>query len=469
MVFDRRLVLAAGLGAGAAAFSAAASAGNRKSTNSLPKSALPAKKQGSQTGLGLNRAALRDLEPNLVEEQTQALQLAIDNATSAGTPVVLPPGRFRIGHLKLRPNTRLIGAGRTTILEFIGGRGFVTAEAAAGLVIEGLVLDGGSLALDPKAATGLVNLNGCNGLVISNVEVRRGLMNAVTLLACSGRITDSFFDTVSQAAIQSIDGKGLDILHNTITDCGNAGIQIWRDTPGEDGSMISGNRIERIAAKGGGSGENGNGINVFRAGNVMVSGNRIADCAYTAVRANSAPNVQIIANNCQRLGEVALYAEFAFEGAVIANNAVDGAASGIEVTNFNEGGRLAVVQGNLVRNLFRRESEPEDKRGDGIGVEADAVVSGNVIEGAPNAGIVVGWGKYMRDVTVTQNLVRRARYGILVSSDPAAGACLITQNMISGAKDGAIRIADHGVPQGPDLAREAPKSARLAISGNVAV
>ena len=30
---------------------------------------------------------------------------------------------------------------------------------------------------------------------------------------------------------------------------------------------------------------------------------------------------------------------------------VDGAALGISVTNFNEGGRLAVVQGNLIRNL----------------------------------------------------------------------------------------------------------------------
>ena len=59
----------------------------------------------------------------------------------------------------------------------------------------------------------------------------------------------------------------------------------------------------------------------------------------------------MIANSCARLGEVALYAEFGFEGALIANNLVDTAATGISVTNFNEGGRLAVVQGNLVRNL----------------------------------------------------------------------------------------------------------------------
>ena len=90
---------------------------------------------------------------------------------------------------------------------------------------------------------------------------------------------------------------------------------------------------------------------MFRAGNVLVSGNRITDCAYSAIRGNAASNIQMIANSCARIGEVALYAEFGFEGALIANNLVDGAASGIAVTNFNEGGRLAVVQGNIIRNL----------------------------------------------------------------------------------------------------------------------
>ena len=40
---------------------------------------------------------------------------------------------------------------------------------------------------------------------------------------------------------------------------------------------------------------------------------------------------------------------------MIANNLVDKAATGVSVTNFNEGGRLAVVQGNLIRNLFLRK------------------------------------------------------------------------------------------------------------------
>ena len=120
---------------------------------------------------------------------------------------------------------------------------------------------------------------------------------------------------------------------------------------GDDGTLVVDNRIEDVATSPAAPGQNGNAINVFRAGNVIVRGNRISRAAFSAVRGNAASNLQILGNTCTGLGEVALYAEFGFEGAVIANNMVDGAALGVAVTNFNEGGRLAVVQGNIIRNL----------------------------------------------------------------------------------------------------------------------
>ena len=104
-------------------------------------------------------------------------------------------------------------------------------------------------------------------------------------------------------------------------------------------------------------------------------------------------NIQIEGNSIISAREVAIYAEFGFEGAVIANNTVDGAAIGISVVNFNEGGRLATVQGNLIRNLKAKRpagTDPGDSAGVGICVEADAAVTGNVVEGAPGAGISVG-------------------------------------------------------------------------------
>ena len=97
--------------------------------------------------------------------------------------------------------------------------------------------------------------------------------------------------------------------------------------------------------------------------------------AFSGVRGNAASNLQIAGNTISNVGEVAIYSEFGFEGVVIANNTVDGAALGISVTNFNEGGRLAVkwttVDGKL--NLTWRETArsftpPSERKGFGTTV-----------------------------------------------------------------------------------------------------
>jgi len=46
---------------------------------------------------------------------------------------------------------------------------------------------------------------------------------------------------------------------------------------------------------------------------VIVRGNRIRNCAFSAVRGNTASNIQIVGNACSDIGEVALYSEFGFE------------------------------------------------------------------------------------------------------------------------------------------------------------
>ncbi len=446
MTLNRRSMLTAGVAAGVAVGAAA----------------------GPRPAAARSRSAPVDpgLVPNSAVDQAPALQQAIDAAAAKGDPLVLPAGRFRTGPLQLRAGTRLIGASGATTLEYFGGGSFITAENANDIAIEGIALHGAYLPID---AEGLIVLRNVRQLRLTRLAITRGPGNGISLTGCAGSVSDCAINNMMQAAILSTDATGLEISHNDIADCGNAGIQVWRSEAGEDGSIVSGNRIVRIRADGGGSGQNGNGVSVFRAGSVLVSGNRITDCAFTAVRGNAASDIQIVGNSCARLGEVAIYAEFGFEGALIANNVVDTAATGITVTNFNDGGRLALVQGNLVRNLFRREHEPVDKRGHGITVEADTAVTGNVVEKAPTAGIVIGWGPYMREVVATGNLVRASKVGILVSSDPGAGACLLANNMVSGASDGAIRAMDgHGEPVGPDLTHGG-SNALLAITGNLAV
>ncbi len=409
-----------------------------------------------------------ELRPDSDQDQTDALQRLIDEAASRRQPLALPAGRFLARTLTLRPNSRICGASGSTILRNAGGGVMLAADGADNLRIEGLTIDGALTAPDPARAQGLLTIRHATGLVLRDLVLRDSRRHGIFLEGCAGTLSQCTVSGIAEAAIFSIDANGLEISRNTIADAANNGILVWRSSPGEDGTIIAGNRIERIRAAGGGSGQNGNGVNVYRAGGVLVSANRITDCAYTAIRGNAASNIQMVGNSCQRLGEVALYAEFGFQGALIASNIVDTAATGISITNFNEGGRLAVVQGNLVRNLFRREEEPQDKRGDGIAVEADAVVTGNTIENAPACGIMIGWGRHMRDVTATSNLVRNARIGIGVTGDQGAGAVMITANMISGARDGAIRALKLAEPYGPDLALSRTENPRVLIERNLA-
>lgn len=398
-------------------------------------------------------------------DQTVALQAAIDDAAARRVALELPAGFYRTGSLVLRPGSVIVGAGALTVLRFTGSGAFVSAKGAPGISVSRVSFDGGSRLVTGAGA--LLAFTDCADLELADLRVAGSSANGIAISGSNGRVTGCTISKIAKAALFCLDSTLL-ISGNTISDCGNNGILVWRSKPAEDGSLVVNNAISAVRADDGGTGQNGNGVNVYRAGSVQVSGNRVSDCAYSAIRGNAASNISMTGNTCQRIGEVALYSEFGFSGALIANNIVDGAAAGISVTNFNEGGRLAVVQGNLIRNLVRREQEPEDKRGEGISVEADTLVSGNTIESAPTCGILLGWGKFMRDVSATGNLIRGCKVGVMVSSDTGAGSALVTSNMISGASDGAIRAHDKGRVFGPDLAKLPPTTGRVTITGNSA-
>jgi uncharacterized secreted repeat protein (TIGR03808 family) len=316
-----------------------------------------------------------------------------------------------------------------------------------------------------------VQISQSNEIRLEDCTILKSGNAGIWLERCAGTIRGNGFSDIATTAIVSFDGNGLLVAQNTISNTRSNGIEILRSAIGDDGTQVIDNRIEDIKAGPGGSGQYGNAINAFRAGNVIVSGNRIRNCDYSAVRGNSASNIHITGNSVSQVREVALYSEFAFEGAVIANNTVDGAAFGVSVCNFNEGGRIAVVQGNIIRNLIPRRPAgtiPDDEAGVGIYVEADATVSGNVVENAPSCGIIAGWGRYLRDVAISGNVVRNAFVGIGVSVMPGAGTALVSNNMISGAARGAVVGLDHAKPATPDLtAKGAQVFAQIALAGNV--
>ncbi|BBC01517.1 MULTISPECIES: TIGR03808 family TAT-translocated repetitive protein [Bradyrhizobium] len=408
------------------------------------------------------------VRPGSPDDQTRNLQRAIDDAARAQVPLAFPPGVYRTGLLRLAPGSQLIGVRGASRLVFNGGASLLEGEGAGGIVLMGLTFDGGNIPLPNRR--GLVHCLSGRDIRITDCRFTGSGGNGIWFEQMSGDVSNNVFTEIATTALVSFDALGLMVSRNTIKGTNDNGIEILRTAIGDDGSIVADNRIEDIKAGPGGSGQYGNAINAFRAGNVIVRGNRIKNCDFSAVRGNSASNIHITDNSVSNVREVALYSEFSFEAAVIANNTVDGAAIGVSVCNFNEGGRIAVVQGNIIRNLLPKRpagTDPNDGAGIGIYVEADSTVTGNVIENAPTFGIVAGWGKYLRDVAISGNVVRNAFVGIGVSVVPGAGTALINNNMISETPRGAVVGLDHARPVTPDLsAGGAQQYAQLVVGAN---
>jgi uncharacterized secreted repeat protein (TIGR03808 family) len=447
MLFDRRRLLIGTL-AGAAALAASSRA------RSAPLSVY---------GVDAVQFGVRANNPG---DQSAKLQRAIDRAAQMRAPLMLGPGLYRAGGLKLPAGAQLLGVRGTTRIEFTRGASLFSSEQADNVTLSGLTLEGGGRNL--PGDSGLVHLGKVRALRIVDCNIQHAGGNAIALAECNGEITGSTIISAADNALFCIDSGGMVISRNLIRGSGNGGIRVWQSSKRRDGSIIADNRIEDTAARAGGSGQNGNAINVFRAGNVIVRNNVIHKAAFSAIRGTAASDIQIIGNNCEALDEVAIYCEFEFENAVIANNVVTEAGTGISVTNFKEGGRLAVVHGNLVRHCRARiPGTVPNTEGVGISVEADTAVTGNTIEDAETAGIAAGWGEYLRDVTVSGNVVRACGIGVAVSVVKGAGAAVIADNVLSHSKRGAILGMEWRNPVSGDLALAgAARYPQLSIRGN---
>ena len=408
------------------------------------------------------------VRPGSPDDQTRALQHAIDDAARTQTPLALPPGVYRTGMLRLENGTQLVGVRGATKLVFSGGASMFLGEGVGSVGLTGITLDGGGIPLPPRR--GLIHCLSGRDIRITDCEISGSGGSAIWLEQVSGDVSGNIITRTAATAMVSFDARGLIVSRNSILGTNDNGIEILRTAVGDDGTLVADNWIEDIKAGPGGSGQYGNAINAFRAGNVIVRGNRIRNCDYSAVRGNSASNIQITGNSVSDVREVALYSEFSFEGAVIANNTVDGAALGVSVCNFNEGGRIAVVQGNIIRNLLAKRpigTAPDDDAGIGIYVEADTSVTGNVVENAPSFGIVAGWGQYLRDVVISGNVIRNAFAGVGVSVVAGAGTALVNNNMISETPRGAVVGLDHARAITADLSTEgAQRFAQVVIGTN---
>lgn len=369
--------------------------------------------------------------PGSRDDQSATFQKLLNLSAEQDVPIFLPGGVYKVGELVLPRRTRIIGVPGSTRLTFNGRSFLARAERADFIHIHGVTFDGLSLPLSENGQ-GLLTVNTVRDLRVTACDFVGSGLHGLDLTGAGGTVSGCYFRSIRDTALFSKQSTGMTITDNTVSECGNGGILVHRFTLGDDGSVVSNNRIERIKSTNGGTGQWGNGINVYQAHNVMVSNNRISDCAFSSVRANAGHNVQIIGNNCTNSGETALYGEFSFQGAIVSNNIVDGGTIGISLANFNEGGRLATVTGNIIRNLTNKlpyKNTSDFKPGIGIYAEADTVITGNAVENVPQAGIHVGWGEYCRNVIVSQNVIRSAPWGVTASVVKGARDVIIKDNV----------------------------------------
>ncbi len=395
------------------------------------------------------------VKPGNGKDQTSALQSAID----AGGLVELDAGTYLVSQLRISA---------PIVIRGVAGQTRIESSSEELIVIESKDVSLDGLSFKALAANAkIVTARGCETLNISHCIFYGGDIG-LSLERSGGLIAENRFDDIETVGVFSIDATGLQIRGNVIDKIGNNGVQVWRSEPGEDGTIVTGNRVSHIADHVGGSGQNGNAINIYRAGNVIVSDNRLTDCAFSGIRNNGGANIQISGNSISRTGEVALYVEFSFEGAVVANNVIEDVAFGISLTNFNEGGRLVSCTGNLIRNLRGGTAGGNRTEPVAIHAEADTIISNNVIENAAR-GISMGWGSMCRNLSATGNLLRSCDVAIAPSVSEGAGAMVIATNVFHDCKIG-IQGFDHADAKTGDLLGSGVEiPPHITIAGNVLI
>lgn len=402
---------------------------------------------GATIGLGLSarptmaQSALSyGVTPNAGRNQSVAFQRMLNQAALSGTAIELPAGDYKINNIRLPDGCVLRGAGASTILTNSGTGPMLFGNAAGWISLSNFRCDGAMLAATAENQ-GVITLSNIMNANLSGLIVRNGANDGIYLEQCGGNVSNCQISQIGRLGIFAMQSNSLALEDNTVDDCADGGIIVHRWEAGHDGAVIARNVVRNIRASRGGVGQWGNGINVFRADNVLVQDNQMSNCAFSAIRANTTENTIINRNKCIASGETAIYAEFAFKNATITRNFIDGCANGISATNLNNGGRGSVITDNTIRNAIATGPyQPAPPYfGHGISVEADALVRDNLIETVNGYGINVGWGPYLDNVEVSANTIKDANIGIGISVADGAGTAKITSNLIH-ARNGAIRV-----------------------------
>ena len=207
--------------------------------------------------------------PNAGLRISDLLDQAAAFAASQELPLYLPPGTYLVDSLRLADGASLIGAGPATQLLGTGRGPLVNTGGYEGLSLQHLTVRAAGLESDDMP---LVRISQTEQTLIRDCHFTGGQGTALHLEGCGGHVSMCQIEDAGTAMMVN-DSAGLSITNNLVRNCANNGILIWRSIKGNDGTLVSGNRISGIGARDGGTGQNGNAINIFRANQVRIHNN----------------------------------------------------------------------------------------------------------------------------------------------------------------------------------------------------
>lgn len=391
------------------------------------------------------------------------LQAVLNSARTANMPLFLRAGTYSTGALDVTTGT---GGGKP--LELLAEPGTVTislsgtalhllqVDGVADVTIRGIIFNGNNQALTGSGERGLVrfvNAGAINFSIENSVVLNSTAGGIVIDGGAKGRITSNRISACVTGIFAN--DSVVDIEGNQLSTLGDNGIAVWTSSIAANGSTVRNNIIDNVNNASGGTGQYGNAILVFRAGNVKVVENTISNVRYSAVRLNATSNSTVANNFCKASREVAIFVEapasgLNTNGCVIAGNVIDDAGCGVSIANAGLYGdgitSLNVVSGNVVRNITKKAIpdpgySPPTTTGGGIGVEHSTEVTGNLITATQGAAITLGTNDAAINLAAVGNTIISCPMGIGYSANGAARSLLIGSNLIRGYRN-ISNIAD---------------------------
>jgi uncharacterized secreted repeat protein (TIGR03808 family) len=397
------------------------------------------------------------------------LQNAVNLAQSNGLPLFIAPGVYTQTPVTITAPITIYARKDSTLLRSPNGNAFTirvgtgpTSASIAGVVLRGLNFDGENKPL-VSGQNGLAEFYNADRMVIEDCFFWQSTSSGIYLYNAEGRISGNRCDNCN-SSITSVNGNGVTIENNYLTNSLNTGIECYRNPWATtqtylDGAIIQRNRIYGVLNNSGGNGQWGNAIACNGLQLLRIVDNLISGTNYSAIRVNYCRDVIIEGNQVFSAREVAIFVENpadytgGWTGIVINSNTLNDVGAGIICGNNNAGSRRASIVGNTISNVKKKsfiESEVGGSgkytrvtHGVGIWLAADCVVEGNTIEYAEAAGIAAlfsgtwnGQGTPDRNTVtaiVSNNTLKNCNVGIGYSDDDPRTFAEIAGNTIVGA------------------------------------